>query len=96
MLNSPLMLALRKTLLLFVALATPFVGWAGEAQNAFNDGVKHYQAGRFKEAVAAYDRAIKASPDASEAYNNRGLAYHKLGQIGNAIKYRAASGGPTR
>ena len=62
------------------------VGWAGEAQNAFNEGVKHHQAGKFKEAIAAYDRAIKVSPDASEAYNNRGLAYHKLGQIGNALK----------
>ena len=70
------MLALSKTLLLFVALATPLVGWAGEAQNAFNEGVKHHQAGRFKEAIAAYERAIKISPDASEAYNNRGLAYH--------------------
>ncbi|HET7393245.1 MAG TPA: tetratricopeptide repeat protein, partial [Candidatus Binatia bacterium] len=82
------MLAVFKILPLLVALAMPWgnIGWGGEAQNAFNDGVKHYQAGRFKEAVAAYDRAIKASPDASEAYNNRGLAYHKLGQTGNALK----------
>src|SRR5687767_9213620 len=82
------MLASLRILSLFVALAVPFDRTisAGEAQNAFNEAVKHYRAGKFKEAIAAYDRAIKASPEASEAYNNRGLAYHKLGQVGNAVK----------
>ena len=34
----------------------------------------------------AFSRAIKASPKADEAYNNRGLAYFKLGQTDNAVK----------
>ncbi len=59
---------------------------AGEAQNAFNDGVKLYKAAKFKDAVVAFNRALKAAPKSDEAYNNRGLAYFKLGQIDSAIK----------
>ncbi len=71
---------------LIVFLLLP--GWsiAGEAQNAFNDGIKFYRAAKYKDAVAAFSRAIKASPKADEAYNNRGLAYFKLGQTDNAVK----------
>src|SRR5258706_529814 len=67
-------------------LAFPAVVVAAEAQNAFNAGVKFYKAGKFKEAVNAFNRAIKAAPKSDEAYNNRGLAYFKLGQHDNAIK----------
>ncbi len=58
----------------------------GEAQNAFSEGVKLYKAGKYKDAVAAFNRAIKAAPKSDEAYNNRGLAYFKLGQNDNALK----------
>ena len=61
-------------------MATPAMLLAGEAQNAFNEGVKLYKAAKYKEAIAAYNRAIKASAKSEEAYNNRGLAYFKLGQ----------------
>jgi len=67
-------------------LLIPAALLAGEAQNAFNEGVKHYKAGKFKEAVAAFNRAIKAAPKSDDAYNNRGLAYAKLGQPDNAVK----------
>jgi hypothetical protein len=45
---------------IIIAIACPLL--AGEAQDAFNDGVKFYRAGKFKESIAAYDRAIKAAP----------------------------------
>ena len=67
-------------------LLIPAALFGAEAQNAFNEGVKHYQAAKFKEAVAAFNRAIKAAPKSAEAYNNRGLAYAKLGQPDNALK----------
>src|SRR5204863_7509406 len=71
---------------LVVFLLVPALARAGEAQNAFNEGVKFYQTGKYKEAVAAFNRAIKAAPKADEAYNNRGLAYFKLGENDAAIK----------
>ena len=67
-------------------LLIPAALFAAEAQNAFNEGVKLYKAAKYKEAVAAFNRAIKAAPKSDEAYNNRGLAYAKLGQQDNALK----------
>ena len=58
----------------------------GEAQNAFSEGVKLYRASKYKDAVAAFTRAIKAAPKSDEAYNNRGLAHFKLGLNDNALK----------
>ena len=55
-----------------VFIATTGLLFAGEAQEAFNEAVKFYRAGKFKEAIAAYDRAIKAAPKAAEAYLGRG------------------------
>jgi len=52
---------------LVIVLLLPASIFAGEAQNAFNEGVKYYKAGKYKEAVAAYNRAIKSSPKADEA-----------------------------
>ena len=63
---------------LVVVLAFPAVLIAGEAQNAFNEGGKLYKAGKYKEAVAAYNRAIKSSPKADEALTTA-LGHFKLG-----------------
>src|SRR5688572_17707964 len=71
---------------LMMSLGIPAVLLAGEAQNAFNEGGKLYKAGKYKEAITAYNRAIKAAPKSEEAYNNRGLAYFKLGQNETALK----------
>ncbi|MDP9130885.1 MAG: tetratricopeptide repeat protein, partial [Candidatus Binatota bacterium] len=66
-------------------LLIPTLLIGAEAQNAFTEGVKQYKAAKYKEAVAAFNRAIKAAPKSDEAYNNRGLAYAKLGQQDNAL-----------
>src|SRR5512147_541106 len=71
---------------LVILVAVSRIAVASEAQNAFNEGTKFYRAGKFKEAIAAYDRAIRAAPTAAEPYNNRGLAYYKLGQNEAAVK----------
>src|SRR4026207_35895 len=57
-----------------------------EATNAFHDGVKNQRAGKYKEAIAAYDRAIKADPKGAEAYVGRGSALAKTGQHERALK----------
>src|SRR5687767_11300859 len=73
-------------LFLLAFLALPAVIIAAEAQNAFNQGVKLYKAAKYKDAVAAFNRALKAAPKSDEIYNNRGLAYFKMGQHESAIK----------
>src|SRR5215208_2137988 len=70
--------------LLVITLCEPLYG--GEAQNAFNEAIKHHRAGRLKEAIAAYDRAIKADPKAAPAYLARGTAYARLGETYQASK----------
>src|SRR5262245_66612182 len=55
-------------------LRTAGLLFAGEAQDAFEAGVKFYRAGKFKDAIAAYDRTIKAGPKAAEAYLGRWTA----------------------
>jgi tetratricopeptide (TPR) repeat protein len=67
-------------------VALPNLLFAGEAQNAFNEAVKLHRAGKFKEAIAAYNRALKAAPKAAEAYLGRGSSYASLGQENRAIK----------
>ena len=69
-----------------ILIVVPALLFAGEATDAFNEGVKFYRAGKFKEAIAAYDKAIKAAPNAAEAYLGRGSARAKLGQQDAAVK----------
>ena len=59
---------------------------AAVAEDDFKQGVELYRAGKYRAAIAAYDKAIKAAPQAAEAYNNRGLAHFKLGEHDQAIK----------
>src|SRR5574341_610778 len=60
---------IKRTLLCWLLIiAVPAAVIAGEAQNSFNQGVKLYRAAKYKEAVAAFNRAIKLSPKADEAY----------------------------
>jgi tetratricopeptide (TPR) repeat protein len=79
-------IALRFQICLGAFVLAPVLLLAGQAENAFNEGVKYYKAEKYKEAVAAFTRAIKASPRSDEAYNNRGLAHFKLRQNDDAIK----------
>src|SRR5262249_60801383 len=69
-----------------VFFGTAGILFGGEAQDAFEAGVKFYRAGKFRDAIAAYDRTIKAAPKAAEAYLGRGSAYAKVGQADRAIK----------
>jgi tol-pal system protein YbgF len=54
---------------------------------AFYIGQAHYAAGRFREAVAAYDEVIATydgTESVPEAYYKRGLAYERLGELDRA------------
>ncbi|MCB0763071.1 MAG: tetratricopeptide repeat protein [Flavobacteriales bacterium] len=46
----------------------------------------HAYNGRYAQAIADYDQAIKFDPNYSYAFNNRGWAYYKLGDTEKAVK----------
>ena len=48
-------------------------------------GNAHYNAGQYKEAIAAYDRAIQLDPKDAKAYNNRATIYRFLHEYQRAI-----------
>ena len=63
--------------------------WAAQTQgelDALNEGLKLHEAGKPKEAIREYDRAIKANPKLAEAYFNRGNAHYDLGQNMQALR----------
>src|SRR5947208_43065 len=69
-----------------VFLMTATAVWSGQAEETLNAGLKLHEAGKPKEAIREYDRAIKANPKLAEAYFNRGNAHYDLGQNEQAIK----------
>src|ERR1044071_6769880 len=59
-----------------LVLVTPL--WAGQAEDALNEALKLHESGNPKEALALYDKAIKANPKLADAYFNRGNAHYDL------------------
>lgn len=62
------------------------LAWADAAEEAYDEGVRLVRAGRLREAVASFDKAIGLNPRSAEAYNSRGITYHALAQYEQAIK----------
>jgi tetratricopeptide (TPR) repeat protein len=56
------------------------------AQEWFEQGYKHDDAGRYDEAIHAYSEAIRLKPDYADAYNNRGLARYSRGDLAGALR----------
>ena len=51
----------------------------------FNRGLAYYYyLGQHQRAIQDYDKAIQLDPNDAKAYNNRGFAYHNLGQDAEA------------
>src|SRR5262249_56200652 len=82
------MTQLKKIILLTTLWVFPMAApsWSGQAEDALDEGLKLHEAGKPKEAIREYDRALKANPKLAEAYFNRGNAYYDLGQNDQAIK----------
>ena len=51
----------------------------------YHRGIANFQSGRYRAAVADYDRALRLDPDAARIYGNRGLAKRILGRYREAI-----------
>jgi tetratricopeptide (TPR) repeat protein len=58
---------------------------AAEPSSAFEAANKFYYAGKFSEAVAAYENILYSGQKSVALYYNLGNAYFKSGQIGKAI-----------
>lgn len=59
---------------------------ADAAIEAYDEGVRLVQAGRLREAVTAFDKAIRLKPDFAEAYGGRGNVHGALAQYEKALK----------
>lgn len=65
--------------------------WGDAANDAYDEGARLLRKGRHREAIAAFDKAIRLNPRSAETYNGRGIAYDELIQYERAIKdYDAA------
>lgn len=54
-------------------------------QTALADPAADYRAGRYAEAVAGYERAVKQFPTSADLWYNLGNAYFKSGSLGRSI-----------
>jgi lipoprotein NlpI len=74
------------SMLLLVSLGAVSRTWADAAEDAYNDGLRLFRAGQAREALAAFDKAIRLKPTYAEAYYSRGKLYHTLRQYEQALK----------
>ena len=83
-------------LLLVVGVSPPLVRGAQQTSNKrsetpYQNGLAHYESGRYKEAVDAFARAIRLRPvsdsSAAAVHYYMGMAYMQLGQHLEALKY---------
>lgn len=51
----------------------------------YQRGIANFQSGRYRAAIANYDRALRLEPDAARIYGNRGLAKRILGRYREAV-----------
>lgn len=74
-----------KTTLLFLFIFLSVSLFSQNELYYFNNGLNHYEAGEFQEAINDYTSFIKINPNDAYAYFNRRLAYVELGKFQEAI-----------
>lgn len=74
---------IRGVLLLLMLIASSRL-MALDVQLLFEKGLKAYQEKDYEAAVNAYEKALSGELKSAEAYNNLGLAYYKMSDIGRA------------
>jgi len=57
-----------------------------QAQEIFDEALRHHLAGRIAEAVEGYERAILLNPECAEAHNNLATALLALGRTQDAVE----------
>jgi Flp pilus assembly protein TadD len=48
--------------------------WGDEASDAYDKGIQFLSEGRQRDAIVAFDKAIRLNPRSAEAYQGRGMA----------------------
>jgi tetratricopeptide (TPR) repeat protein len=56
------------------------------ASAAYSEGVRLYDAKRFRQSIPYFDRAIRLNPRHVHAYYRRGVAYAQIGQHQHALQ----------
>ena len=78
---------------LAVALACAQLAWADAASDAYDEGARLLSEGQHRDAIPAFDKALRLNPRYAEAYNARGVTYNEMAEYERALKdYDAALG----
>ncbi|HEX9933823.1 MAG TPA: tetratricopeptide repeat protein [bacterium] len=60
---------------------------AGVVEQPFQEGNRHFQAGQYEEALAAYSKVLASGSESGPLYYNMGNCYYKLSDIGRAVLF---------
>lgn len=79
------------SVLLMLSVTVHTQVWGDEASEAYEKGIQFLSEGRQRDAITAFDTAIRLNPRSAEAYQARGMAYNETGKNEQALKdYDAA------
>ena len=74
-----------------VGMMSNRLAWGDEASDTYEEGMRLLSEGRHRDAITAFDKAIRLNPRLAEAYHGRGMAHNETGQNERALKdYDAA------
>ena len=73
-------------LALLFLLLLPGLSAAQDVQSAIDQGIKHSQAGRYDQALQAFDQALKLKANDPALITYKGIVYYAQGQNDRALK----------
>lgn len=73
-------------LALLFLLLLPGLSAAQDVQSSIDQGIKHSQAGRYDQALQAFDQALKLKPNDPALITFKGIVYYARGQNDRAMK----------
>ena len=73
-------------LYLLFLLLLPGLSAAQDVQSYIDQGIKHSQAGRYDQALQAFDQALKLKPNDPALITFKGIVYYARGQNDRAMK----------
>jgi len=71
--------------ILIVTIGLSNLCWAESAEDHFNRGQFYFKQQKYDAAIEAFEQALTADPDFSQAYLEMGFAYRLLGDFQKAI-----------
>ena len=75
-----------KRLLAVLVPVLLLVGCAAHRSTAYEDGIRFYREGQYAAAREAFESAVRQEPQFAAAWNNRGVARARLGDLGGAVQ----------